>query len=424
PRLQTGGTDGYATVVHYDGLLRDRSGVQLHEFGDADRARVWQTDPARSMADLTPITVTVDSFWVLDREVSMQLWDAIMDGAPPGWSGKTDLQALSPAYAAYSWGGERPVVGVDDASVTVFLDRVQAQWTTHADGGSGPATVTPSVVELPTEAQWEWCARPDDAAEPFSGEERPYAGTLQTGQIQDNPSFDADGDGKKRERVRVGVAYPAGSVYFNQLISLDNLPPGTYSENDVTHTYPDSNASPSQLSIRCVYDWRFGYPEFFPGMDPPQGPLAPDPTATPPLTEYAILTDWMYWNEFRSFGKAKKFGGVRWVVPQLVQWRNPRGLLHLHGNVAEMVRDHWDGRQGHRVFPNGWNEDASLPYRVVKGGSWRDPAQALRAAARAKVMSTAYYAAVQSAHLPMPPGFTVHPRCMSDTIGFRFIIQD
>lgn len=73
---------------------------------------------------------------------------------------------------------------------------------------------------------------------------------------------------------------------------------------------------------------------------------------------------------------------------------NAFGLCDMHGNVAEWVADHWfadayDARHGAAprrspFFPPP-QDDRGRPVRfphVVRGGSWRDPAPRLRAAAR------------------------------------------
>ncbi|HYT68317.1 MAG TPA: SUMF1/EgtB/PvdO family nonheme iron enzyme [Vicinamibacterales bacterium] len=65
---------------------------------------------------------------------------------------------------------------------------------------------------------------------------------------------------------------------------------------------------------------------------------------------------------------------------------NPWGLFDMHGNVAEWTVDHYDPRQYAKVpagtvGPVALPSDRRYPY-VVRGGSWDDPAERLRSAAR------------------------------------------
>ena len=77
------------------------------------------------------------------------------------------------------------------------------------------------------------------------------------------------------------------------------------------------------------------------------------------------------------------------------QQRNPFGLIHTHGNVAEWTSTDWDGKSHKATHASG-------PYKVTRGGSWKTNADACRSAARvARDPSQAY-----------------------DDVGFRFIIDD
>ena len=74
--------------------------------------------------------------------------------------------------------------------------------------------------------------------------------------------------------------------------------------------------------------------------------------------------------------------------------RNAFGLMHVHGNVAEWTSTWWDGKSHLASHVDG-------AYKVVRGGSWRQNANACRSAARdARDPNKAY-----------------------DDVGFRFIIE-
>ena len=65
---------------------------------------------------------------------------------------------------------------------------------------------------------------------------------------------------------------------------------------------------------------------------------------------------------------------------------NPWGLYDMHGNVAEWVLDQhtadFYGSQADQVANNPLAIPTELYPRVVRGGSWDDPAEMLRSAAR------------------------------------------
>ncbi|MBU6400454.1 MAG: SUMF1/EgtB/PvdO family nonheme iron enzyme [Verrucomicrobia bacterium] len=88
------------------------------------------------------------------------------------------------------------------------------------------------------------------------------------------------------------------------------------------------------------------------------------------LDEYA-------WYEKNSNGKYQKVGTKK---------PNPWGLYDMHGNVAEWTLDQYDPDYYKQfigtVAQEPWNK-CTKPYpQAVRGGSWQDPAELLRSAAR------------------------------------------
>ena len=70
-------------------------------------------------------------------------------------------------------------------------------------------------------------------------------------------------------------------------------------------------------------------------------------------------------------------------IDSLPQSATPEGLLHLAGNVAEWVQDWWDPgyyATSPLADPDG---PAEGNFKVVRGGSWTQPPEELRASARA-----------------------------------------
>jgi formylglycine-generating enzyme required for sulfatase activity len=96
------------------------------------------------------------------------------------------------------------------------------------------------------------------------------------------------------------------------------------------------------------------------------------------------------WGEDPGKGNASCDGcGSRWDRQQAAPVGsfkpNALGLHDMHGNVWEWVEDSWhDTYEGAPTDGSAWLKDADPHYRVVRGGSWRNDPEFIRAAVRVK----------------------------------------
>lgn len=61
---------------------------------------------------------------------------------------------------------------------------------------------------------------------------------------------------------------------------------------------------------------------------------------------------------------------------------NPWGLYDMNGNVMEWCHDTWADNYETTPLDGSYRESSGIPYRVVRGGSWRSDTWALRSAYR------------------------------------------
>jgi formylglycine-generating enzyme required for sulfatase activity len=117
-------------------------------------------------------------------------------------------------------------------------------------------------------------------------------------------------------------------------------------------------------------------------------------------------------SDYSFGGDARKLGDFAWFADNSAQKThpvgqkkpNPRGLFDMHGNVAEWCQDVYDPGY-YRISPekNPCGPAEGNEY-VLRGGSWKSPADALRSAHR----------------LGENPGFS--DACLArDAIGFRCV---
>ena len=90
------------------------------------------------------------------------------------------------------------------------------------------------------------------------------------------------------------------------------------------------------------------------------------------------------WGKERPSRTRARFGGQfkgPIAVDALPQGATPEGLYHMVGNAAEWVQDWWG------PYPDGKTKNPAGPedgdYKVVRGGSWSQPADELRSTVRA-----------------------------------------
>jgi formylglycine-generating enzyme required for sulfatase activity len=117
--------------------------------------------------------------------------------------------------------------------------------------------------------------------------------------------------------------------------------------------------------------------------------------------EYRLLTEaeWEYvaragaktrysWGDVARVGNANCDGcGSQWDLQQTAPVgsfkANAFGLYDMHGNVWEWVEDSWrENYDGVPTDASAWLREGDPNYRVIRGGSWRNESELVRAAVR------------------------------------------
>ena len=101
-----------------------------------------------------------------------------------------------------------------------------------------------------------------------------------------------------------------------------------------------------------------------------------------------ISTDQANYSGSKAYGKGEKGAQRKKTLPVGTFPGNIFGLHDVHGNVAEWIEDCWHKNyEGAPVDGSAWTTKHSCNKRVLRGGSWANPPQSVRSAARGKLSS-------------------------------------
>ncbi len=395
PRPQYMLTDGVESII---------SGVRAYEFhldaleffmGEAPRGELNADVPNYSShpnagpvsgIPLRPLTVTLSrSYWMLQNEVSQVQWNALMGAQPPHWP----AAPVNDGYANYLWNAasDNPVAFITTGNARDFIDQVNAQ--------AGVA----GNCELPTEAEWEYACRIPDRAVPSTNSAAAERGMSQ----QDLP-----------------FAY--GMHLFDPMLFYFGFAPVAGVELRIGR-----NKQAPANSFHAIFDFRYTFSYNLPTWRP-STPLDPDDIDN--VAHY--IRGYANHEPNHPIAPGDLSGGK--IVNGSTQ--NHWGLYHMHGNVAEIVRDVWDGASPHDESYSATGAadyfvDMSggaawkMKYHPVKGGSWMSGGSQCRASARGKLLkhdSVVSYPRLNADGTV--DGTQPDDRCYSDTVGMRVIIYE
>ncbi len=340
-----------------------------------------------SGAVLRPLTVKLSkSYWMLEGEVSMEQWNAVMNAQPSNWP----ATPLTLGYADYTWNNtsKDPVVFITSKEMEDFISAVNTAL------GIGEA-------QIPSEAEWEYACRipnRDKASSSAQARERGWSD-------QDMP-------------FAYGMhLYDPMKFYFVPGSDLDG-------GGNVMRRPRSSGAN----TFWGVFDYRFTFSYNLPNFRPTTAGDNEDVDGTAHYTRG-------YANHELNIPEKPAHnpgGSIQLANPKQNDW----GLTHMHGNVAEMVRDIWDGASPHdeQFSKTGTATDYEVDFssgaawkmrfHPTKGGSWMSGGSQCRASARGRLLQYD----LNKYPLINPDGSVdaskADPRCYTDTVGIRPIIYE
>ncbi len=376
-----------------DGVEAMIAGVRPHEFhidaleyfmGENPRGELQADDPnyisngsSVSGACLRPLTVTLTTgYWILERELSQVQWMALMGAKPQHWPAG-DPSTLG--YAAYPWDetSSNPVAFITTKDAADCIAALNAM-----PGVLGQA-------QLPSEAEWEYACR-----------------------IPNRVIANSSGEAQQRAWSDQDMPFAYGMHLYDPMMFYFSRPAASPFTKDAQAN-----------TFHAIFDFRYTFSYNLPSFRPSTPADNDDVDNTAHYTRG-------YANNER--GSPVMPGDNGWGKIN-VNKQNDWGLVHIHGNVAELVRDVWDGVSPHNVALSAsgttdYRIDMSsgpawrMQFQPTKGGSWMSGGSQCRASARGRLLR---YDLNKYPFINADGSIDAtkaDPRCYADTVGFRPII--
>lgn len=394
-------TDGVESIIsgvrpwefHLDALeifMGEKPAAVLDSISPNYIADAAANNATVSGAVLRPMTATLNkSYWMLESELSMKQWDTIMGSQPTNWP-----IALSTAgYANYPYdaNSDNPVVFISTKDADNFIIAFNTALST-----------TDAII--PSEAEWEYACR-----------------------IPNRDIATSSNAAKKRGWSDQDMPFGFGMHLYDPMrFYYAEIP-------DTTTSWTQKGKWPTERwkmqrrptltdSFYSIFDVRYTFSYNLPDFMPSPG----DPDTIDGTSHYIRG----YANREKNFPIAPGSDPANLIQDAK---QNAWGLLHIHGNVGEMVRDIWDGAAPHHVLHSStgllnYFVDMSggpswkMLYRPVKGGSWMSGGSQCRASARGRLLlyDLTKYPFMGSDGII--DSSKPDPRCVTDTVGLRPII--